>query len=140
MYNFLKHFHSGWAYLVVMFTIIILLATLYHFITKKPLHRNIRKVFFYTTLSYHIQFLVGIVLYIVSPIIHNAWESGELMKNADYRLLGIEHPLMMFAAVILITIANAKVKRVSYVTPGILALVTLAALCLFRIPWSQWMA
>lgn len=139
IYPFLLQFHSGWAYLVVLLSIIMLLAAAYHLITKKPLHRNIRKVFFYTVLSFHIQFLIGLILYIVSPKIKAFWEGGNAMSDAAQRLLVIEHPLMMFTAVILITIANAKLKRNQFVTVSSFIFILLAALCFYMIPWSQWM-
>lgn len=140
VYNFLVQFHSGWAYLVMILTIIMLLSTLYHFITKKPLHRNIRKVFFYTVLSFHIQFLVGLIMYATSPKIQAIWTSGEAMSDKASRLLAVEHPVMMFTAVILITIANAKLKKSDTVKVSSLIFLIIAALCFYMIPWSQWMA
>ena len=140
VYNFLLQFHSGWAYLVLILTIIMLLAAVYHFVTKKPLHRNIRKVFFYTVLSFHIQFLVGLIMYIMSPKIQAIWESGEAMSNKASRLLAVEHPAMMFTAVILITIANAKLKKSETVAVSPLIFLILALVCFYMIPWTQWMA
>lgn len=139
VYNFLLQFHSGWAYLVLILTIIMLLAAVYHFATKKPLHRNIRKVFFYAVLSFHIQFLVGLIMYIISPKIQAIWESGEAMSNKASRLLAVEHPAMMFTAVILITIANAKLKKSETVAVSPLIFLILALVCFYMIPWSQWM-
>ncbi len=140
VYNFLLQFHSGWAYLVLILTVIMLLAAVYHFVTKKPLHRNIRKVFFYTVLSFHIQFLVGLIMYIMSPKIQAIWESGEAMSNKASRLLAVEHPAMMFTAVILITIANAKLKKSETVAVSPLIFLVLALVCFYMIPWTQWMA
>lgn len=140
IHNFLLHFHSGWAYLVMVFIILLFLVILYHFITKKALHRNIRKVSFYTVLSFHIQFLAGLVLYVTSPKIKAFWSNGLDMANPIERLLTIEHPLMMFTAVILITIANAKIKRSQFVNVSILIFIILAMLCFYMIPWTQWMA
>lgn len=139
VYNFLLQFHSGWAYLVVLLSIIMLLAALYHFVTKKPLHRNLRKVFFYTVLSFHIQFLIGLVLYVLSPKIKAYWEAGTAMSEASHRLLTLEHPLMMFTAVILITIANAKLKKSQIVSVSSLIFIILACVCFYMIPWRQWL-
>ena len=140
VYSFLLQFHSGWAYLVLLLSILMLLASLYHYFTKRPLHRNMRKVFFYTVLSFHIQFLVGLVLYIISPKIKSFWEAGTAMSDSSHRLLTLEHPLMMFTAVILITIANAKLKRKDLVTVSPLIFIALACICFYMIPWTQWMA
>ncbi|MDO5656133.1 MAG: hypothetical protein Q4G27_08345 [Flavobacteriaceae bacterium] len=140
LYNFLYQFHSGWAYLVLLLSIIMLLAALYHLVSKKPLHRNIRKVFFYTVLSFHIQFLIGIILYILSPKISSYWKAGTAMSDSSHRLLALEHPLMMFTAVILMTIANAKLKKSQFVGVSPIIFIVLACICFYMIPWSQWMA
>lgn len=140
MYEFIQNFHSGWAYLVVLSSFILLVSVIYYFVSKKQLSAGFKKVAFYTVLTYHIQFLAGIVLYIVSPNIKAAWESGALMKDAFYRLIGMEHPIMMFTAVILITIANAKIKRTQQISVSILLFTVLAILCLIRIPWEIWMS
>lgn len=140
VYDFLYQFHSGWAYLVLTLTILSLLAAFYHFFTKKLLHRNIRKVFFYTVLSFHIQFLVGLVMYVMSPKVKAYWEAGTAMSDSAQRLIVLEHPLMMFTAVILVTIANAKLKRSQTVGTSALIFLALACACFYMIPWTQWMA
>lgn len=139
VYNFLVQFHSGWAYLVLILTLIMLLAAFYHFFTKKPLHRNIRKVFFYTVLSFHIQFIVGLIMYIMSPKIKAYWEGGTAMSEKAHRLLTVEHPMMMFTAVILITIANAKLKKSQTVSLSPIIFLVIALFCFYMIPWTQWL-
>lgn len=139
MYNFLLKFHSGWAYLVLLLTVVLLVAVLYHFATKKQLPSMLRKLSFYTVLSFHIQFLVGLVLYIISPRIQGFWQAGTAMTVSENRLLALEHPMMMFTAVILITIANAKLKKTTVVTKSVLIFMVLACLCFYMIPWTQWL-
>lgn len=139
LYIALKHFHSYWAFIVVLLSLILLAATLYYFFTKKPIHIGLRKVSFYTVLSFHIQFVFGLALYVFSPVVQSSWADGIAMQTGP-RLLALEHPVMMFTAVILMTIANAKLKKNSYITGSILAFVLLATLCFYMIPWTQWMA
>ncbi|MGI9526895.1 MAG: hypothetical protein ACR2MS_07290 [Weeksellaceae bacterium] len=139
MYNFLLNFHSGWAYLVLLLTVILLVAVLYHYFTKKTVPHMLRRMAFFTVLSFHIQFLVGLVLYIVSPRIQGFWEAGTAMSVSENRLLALEHPLMMFTAVILLTIANAKLKKSPVVTTSVLIFIILAVLCFYMIPWMQWL-
>lgn len=138
-YNFILQFHSGWAYLVLLLSVIMLIAVLYHFFTKKPLQRSIRKIFFYTVLSFHIQFLIGVVLYIVSPRITAFWSGASPMGDSTARLYIVEHPLMMFTAVILITIANVKLKKNDIVQLSPVIFTAIAMLCFYMIPWSQWL-
>lgn len=138
MYQFIFHLHSGWAYVTVLFSLALFAMSLYFFFSKKQVTPFLKKVSFYTVMAFHIQFLVGIVLYIVSPIVETAWKSGEAMKNAELRRIVIEHPFMLFTAVILITIANAKLKKSPMIKASTLIFITLALACFYMIPWSTW--
>lgn len=138
-YDFIREFHSGWAYLVLFLSVFMLGLVLYHYFTKKPLQRNIRKIFFYTVLTFHIQFLVGVILYIVSPLIRGYWSMESPMGVSEARLYIVEHPLMMFTAVILVTIANAKLKKSETVQLSSIIFLVIALLCFYMIPWTQWL-
>jgi cytochrome bd-type quinol oxidase subunit 2 len=61
-------------------------------------------------------------------------EGIELMKNKFYRFYWIEHPLMMFISIILITISRSKIKKNSYGAAAWMLLVALL-LILAAIPW-----
>ncbi len=92
----------------------------------------------------HLQLLVGLALYAVSPRINAAFNSGELMSNANHRLYAIEHPLAMIVAVVLVTIGYSKAKRkendaAKFQTLAIFYGIALVVL-LSRIPWSEWLA
>lgn len=139
MYEFLKNLHSGWAYIVVLLTAIVFIAIIYHFIKKKPVHSSLRKISFFSVLSFHIQFLIGIGLYFLSPIVQTAWETGTAMKTGP-RLFTVEHPFMMFTAVILITIGNSKLKKSKYVKTSTIIFFAISLLCFYMIPWSSWLA
>jgi hypothetical protein len=60
----------------------------------------------------HIQLILGIWLYFVSPVVdyflHNFSDAVHLR---EIRFFGMEHSLMMFIAVVIITIGSAKAKR-----------------------------
>jgi len=92
----------------------------------------------------HTQLLVGLVTYYVSD-----WYTtlknvgmGNAMKNAELRLMSVEHPLMMIVAIVLITIGWSRHKKLtedkakfkSFAIFYGLALVVI----LSRIPWGQW--
>lgn len=138
MQNFLLHLHSYWAFVVVLLTVVLFVMVLMTFLGKKPVTNGLRKIGLYTTIAFHIQFLVGIVLYLVSPIVQDSWQAGTAMQTGP-RLYTIEHPLMMFTAVILITIANAQIKRSTVLKPATLIFIILALLCFYMIPWSAWL-
>ena len=62
----------------------------------------------------HIQLIIGLWLYAVSPItnyfINNSQEAIHLR---EIRFFGMEHSLMMLIAIIVITIGSVKAKRQS---------------------------
>ncbi|NLN34039.1 MAG: hypothetical protein GX159_10655 [Flavobacteriaceae bacterium] len=137
MYNFLQNFHSGWAYLTLLAGVLFFVMIGYYAINKKARNNFITKLSFFTTLVFHIQLIAGVVLYFVSP--YAQWTENT-MKDPINRLYAMEHPLMMFAAVILITVANSKLKKseVVKITPAILGLIALACV-VSRIPWEAWL-
>ena len=92
----------------------------------------------------HLQLLVGLVLYFVSPSGLNAIQQfGMGGMNAAARLLAVEHPFVNIIAVVLITIGWSKHKKV---LEGKKKFKTLAIfyglgllLIMSRIPWGQWL-
>lgn len=67
-----------------------------------------------TTVIAHIQLLVGLILFAVSPVIHNLFQDfGEAVQQSSIRFYGMEHSLMMIIAIVLITIGSAKSKRIT---------------------------
>lgn len=60
----------------------------------------------------HIQLIVGLWLYFISPIIdyflHNYKDA---VKVGEIRFFGMEHSLMMLISIIIITIGSVKVKH-----------------------------
>ena len=58
----------------------------------------------------------------------------ELMKDKFYRFFWIEHPLMMFLAIILITVARGKAKNFNYKSVTLLLIIALLAI-LAGVPW-----
>ena len=135
-YQIIQHFHSGWAYLTVLVAIIFFLAVSFYALNKKHRDSTITKISFYTTLVFHVQMLAGIILYFVSG--YSKW--GNLNLEEDkVRLLAIEHPLIMFTAVILITVANSKIKKSETIKIPVAILGLFALACvLSMIPWSTW--
>lgn len=135
-YTILKHFHSGWAYLVLTMALFLFLALSYFMMTKKEATQPLRRLSFFTTLAFHIQLIAGAFLYLLSP--YSKW-SDETMSDDINRLYALEHPLMMFTAVVLITITNSRIKKYPEVKFSNMVLIFLAIACvLAMIPWHVW--
>ena len=108
------------------------------------LERDFRISLFALIIS-HIQLLVGLVLYFLSP---NGLQAIQRLgmggMNAEARLLALEHPLINIIAVVLITIGwsrhkkfmegNRKFKAISiFYGLGLVLLLS-------RIPWGTWLS
>lgn len=135
-YNILKHIHNGWAYLVIFAALFLFLCLSYFILSKKEATPNLRKLSFYTTMIFHIQLVVGAGLYLLSP--YSKWTENT-MKDDISRLYAVEHPLMMFTAVALITVVNSRIKKHPNVKFTNMILVAIAIACILAmIPWQVW--
>jgi NADH:ubiquinone oxidoreductase subunit 2 (subunit N) len=139
MYHFIQKFHSGWAYLALLLLFIASLNSLIGYLTKKEFTPKDRKIALFALISMHIQLLVGLILYIVSPY---GKESFGLMEDAALRLTSLEHPLVNIIAIVLITIAWSKHKKATTSETKFKALympyIVALLLVLSRIPWNLW--
>ena len=104
-----------------------------------------RKLGLFFMISNHTQLLIGLVLYLVlSPFGLNAITGlgmAEVMKNAEYRQIAVEHITTNIIAIVLITIGYSKNKRTfGDVAKHRNALIFYGLgllLLLSRIPWSK---
>ena len=138
-YSIIQSLHSGWAYLTLLLLVVAVINSFIGLLSVKEFTDKDRRIALFGLLATHIQFVIGIVLYFVSPL---GKASLGNMKDAALRLTSLEHPLLNLIAIALITIgwsrhkklntSNAKFKSVS-IFYGIGLLLILA-----RIPWSLW--
>lgn len=104
----LVHFHSGWRWVVL----ITLVAAIISAFTNKnsPFESHGKKLALYALIATHIQFMIGLVLYFLSPKVQ--FVTG-FMKNEMLRYYAVEHISLMLIGVILITIGYSRSKRMS---------------------------
>jgi len=141
MYTGLQHLHSYFAYLLLAVLVFSLVYAVTMFVRKRPFTEKVRKVALVGFIATHLQLLIGLVLYVVSPRGLSNF-SGEAMGDSISRLYILEHPLTMIIGIILISIGYIKAKK-----PGddvrryrniILFYALGLALILLRIPWQEW--
>ncbi|WP_138429216.1 hypothetical protein [Fodinibius saliphilus] len=141
MYTGFLHLHSGLAYLVLAILVVVFLYVLINFLNKKPFTETVRKSALVGLIAAHIQLLVGLVLYFISPNGLSNF-SGEAMGDSMARLLMLEHPLMMILGIALITIGYSKSKKATEDTASYKKVLIFYGLGLLfvlsRIPWSTW--
>lgn len=138
LYDILRHFHKGWAYLALLLLVVAVVNAIIGFTSKKEFTAKDRKIALFGLIGSHVQLLVGLILYFVSPL----GFAGFSMKVAEARLTSLEHPFINVVALVLITIGWSKHKRATtselkfksfavFYTTGLL-------LILARIPWHLW--
>ena len=145
MYEALKNLHSYWAYLVLLILIVAVANALIKTFGDKEYEAKDFRIALFTLIVSHLQLLIGLILYFVSPRLQLFSElgMGGVMGNAVNRLYLVEHPLVNIIAVALITIGYSKHKKklTSKAKLKIIAIFYTIALGLLlsRIPWSTWL-
>ena len=135
--DFIKQFHSDWAYLVILLGVIFVISTVLYAISKKDTNATIKKIGLFTTIAFHVQMLVGLVYYIMK---FSAMEPSNIMSDSGLRLTYVEHPMMMIAGIVFMTIANAKLKRSTTVPMSVVIFGLVGLVCvLSRIPYNVWL-
>ena len=145
MYTAFYHFHSFWAYLVVLVVFLATINALIGTFAKRSYAPKDFRISLFALIATHIQLLLGLVLFFISDKIR--WFESDLdvsliMKNDLLRLYNVEHPLLMIIAIALITIGYSKHKKKLASAPKFKTLAvfyTLAFIAILAmIPWSVW--
>ncbi|SNS69681.1 hypothetical protein SAMN06295967_11716 [Belliella buryatensis] len=143
MYIGLQHAHSGLAYLVLAALAIIMIIALIGALSGKAFTEKHRKIALIGFILSHVQLLVGLILYFVSPIGFSLLTGGGAMGDKVARLTALEHPVINIIAIVVITIGYSKAKKMTdskarfraiYMAYGIGLILILS-----RIPWTSWL-
>ncbi|MCP1996283.1 hypothetical protein [Flavobacterium sp. HSC-61S13] len=140
MYNIIKQAHSGIAYLALILLAVAAISAIIGYASKREFKESDRKIALFALIFTHIQLVLGLILYFVSPMVVSL---GSAMKDPMMRLYALEHPLINIIGIVLITIGWSKHKRVVesdkkfkffaiFYTLGLI-------LILSRIPWGIWL-
>ena len=139
MYHFVQKFHSGWAYLALLLLVVAVINSVIGMTSKKEFTAKDRKIALFGLIATHIQLVVGLILYFVSPL--GSASIGQ-MAESDVRLTWLEHPLINIIAIVLITIGWSKHKKAENGTAKFKSIALFYFLglvfILSRIPWSLW--
>ena len=111
MYSTVQILHSYWAYLTLLVLVLAVLNAMVGFFKNKDfsLAKDLR-ISLFALIFCHIQLVIGLILYFVSPRFE-AWQTGGIMSDNLLRLLLVEHPLTNIIAIALITIGWSKHKK-----------------------------
>lgn len=139
----IKHLHSFIAYIALALLLITSVVAIIGLLNKKIFTSGNRKLGLFALIATHTQFLIGLILYFLSPLGMSLFKSGSVMGNSFARLTAVEHPVINLIAVVLITIGWSKHKKQTedaakfksfavFYTLGLILILT-------RIPWSNWL-
>ena len=141
MYEILLRSHSGLRWVVLALLVGAIVKSAMGMNSGKKFEGIDNKLSLFAMISVHIQLLLGLGLYFISPFVKAAMEMGmgEAMKDSVMRFWLVEHLFGMLIGITLITIGRiaskkasddkAKFKKVAvYFALGLLAI-------LITIPW-----
>lgn len=139
MYHFIQKFHSGWAYLALLLLVLAVVNSVIGITSKKEFTAKDRKIALFGLIATHIQLVVGLILYFVSPL---GLASFGQMAESDIRIPSMEHPLVNIIAIALITIGWSKHKKATTNEAKFKSIAIFYGLGLLlilsRIPWKLW--
>ena len=139
MYTALQTAHSFLAYIVLALLFFAAINAISGLISKRLFTAKDLRLSLFAMILSHMQLLVGLILYFVSPLGSSALGN---MSDKALRLTSLEHPLINVIALALITIGwskhkkeeshNGKYKKIAvFYTIGLV-------LILSRLPWANW--
>lgn len=112
MYTFTLAFHS-WNRWAVLVSLILICMTSFRGWKRQLVFERKNRILQMITLSFaHLQLVIGLYLYFISPI-SNYFLShfSEGIHDRELRFFGMEHISVMIIAIVFMTIGNSKVKK-----------------------------
>lgn len=143
MYIGFKHLHSFLPYLFLLLGLYLVVVSLIRWKSRNSYSKTDGLLRTIVLSIAHLQLLIGLVLYFISPITKSAFaDFGAAMKDATLRLYAVEHISINILAIVLMTIGSVKAKKeiiefkkhkLVFIYFGIGL-----GLILTRIPWHVW--
>ena len=112
--EFVKHFHSGLRWVVLILALLAIIKALMGMQKKSAFTNADNKISLVLISFMDIQLIIGLVLYIFGPMglknIQNMG-MGEVMKNSYTRFFAMEHLIGMLIAIVVFHIGRSKSKK-----------------------------
>ena len=106
MYTGLVHAHSGLRWLALALLLAAVFVSISRWIGNKSFTEGNRKLYLFTLISVHLQLVLGLILYFISPKVNfNA------LSDRIIRFYTVEHITIMLLAIVIITIGYSRSKR-----------------------------
>jgi len=112
--EFIKHFHSGLRWVVLILALLTIIKALMGMQKKSAFTNADNKISLVLISFMDIQLITGLVLYVFGPMglknIQNMG-MGEVMKNSYTRFFAMEHLIRMLIAIVVFHIGRSKSKK-----------------------------
>lgn len=144
MYTGLLHSHSTLAYVVLLFLAFVVIKSILGLSRGSTFSPGDERLSKLTLIFVHIQVLLGLGLYFVSPLVQGALsDMAATMKDSALRQMAVEHISINIIAAVLITIGRVKARKATEAKAKYKKLLVFYGLGLLlilsRIPWSAWL-
>jgi heme A synthase len=108
LYTIFTSAHSGLRWIALLLLVLTVAGYLVKWQRGADYRKGDRTLFTIMLSFMHIQVLLGVVLYFISP---NVQFGSSTMSTKIFRFFTIEHALLMLLAIVLITMASSKMKK-----------------------------
>ena len=106
MYSGLVHAHSGIRWIALVLLVASVIIALIRWQGRSSYTNGNRQLYLFTLISVHLQLVIGLILYFISPKVDFNHISDKL-----YRFYTVEHITGMLIAIALITVGYSRSKR-----------------------------
>ncbi|MDE3743105.1 hypothetical protein [Maribacter polysaccharolyticus] len=144
-YQWVLQLHSYLAYVALAVLFLAVANAIIGLVSNKMfLPQKDFRISLFALILCHLQLLVGLILFFVSPSGLNAIQTlGMGGMNSAARLLAVEHPFINIIALVLITIGWSRHKKFMEGKKKFKSIAVFyglgLVLILSRIPWNQWL-
>ncbi len=112
MYNPLLGIHSVVRWLVVLSLLLSIGIAIRGYLTNRRFSPTENKIRHWTATIGHIQLIIGILLYLKSPIAQYLYtDLNDALANWQVLFFGVVHSLLMLIAIVVLTLGSAFAKR-----------------------------
>ncbi|MDB3901270.1 hypothetical protein N9326_02040 [Flavobacteriaceae bacterium] len=144
IFEWILQLHSLWAILTMTIIFYTVLRFFFSALQTKIFKLLDLRIALFTLIFCHIQFVIGIILYFLSPKF-KWWYNGfeEILKNDEYFFYLVKHPLLNIFSILSITIGwslfkKAKTNQKRFIRIGIFYLIGFL-LILLATPYGKWL-
>ncbi len=110
MYTGLFHTHSLLRYFILIALVVVIIKAILGLVNRQPYGKWDNKLGLYLFIFTHMQLLIGLILYFVSPFVKFG---PDTLSDKTTRYWTVEHILTMLIAVVFITMARTTSKRMT---------------------------